>query len=339
MWLAWNDVIGTACIFDSGDYSVNCNISYNCCMARINFDLQQLQAFILVADRGSFRAAADQLHLSPPALSRRIERLETALGARLLNRTTREVSLTSLGRNFLERARAALDDLETAMLGMTELSVSRTGLVTVACVPSAALFFLPSVLGVFAARYPGVRVRVVDESTTGVIASVTSGESDFGISLMGSRIPEIDFEPIYNDPFVLALRREHRLASRSSVAWSELEGEKLIAVARSSGNRQILDHALTKAGLRPSIALEVNHIATLLGMVEAGLGVATVPQMAITPLHSTLVAVRLRNPAVSRRLGLVMRHGATLRPAADAFRTHLRVALKARKKNDAAAPP
>jgi DNA-binding transcriptional LysR family regulator len=307
-------------------------------MERINFDLQQLQAFVLVADRGSFRAAAEQLHLSPPALSRRIERLEAALGARLLNRTTRTVSLTALGRNFLERARAALDDLETAMLGMSGLAATRTGLVTVACVPSAALFFLPSVLGTFSARYPGIRVRVVDESSAGVMQSVASGESDFGISLAGSRIPELDFEPIHTDPFVLALRREHRLARRSAVAWSELEGEKLIAVARSSGNRQILDHALTRAGHRPSIALEVNHIATLLGMVEAGLGVATVPLMAITPLHSTLVAVRLRNPAVSRRLGLVTRHGNPLRPAADAFRTHLRTALKARKKSEAAPP-
>jgi len=300
-------------------------------MLRINFDLQQLQAFIAVADRGSFRAAAEQLHLSPPALSRRVERLEELLGAKLFNRTTRAVALTSLGRNFLERARAALDDLEAAMLDISDLTLARTGLVTVACVPSAALYFLPAVLGSFAARYPGVRLRVVDESSSGVAASVISGEADFGISLAGSRIPELDFEAIHSDPFVLAVRREHRLARRSSVAWRELEGERLIAVARSSGNRQILDHALTRAGIRPAIGLEVNHIATLLGMVEAGLGVATVPLMALAPRHATLVGVRLTGPAVSRRLGLVTRHGASLRPVAEAFRAHLRAALKSRR--------
>ena len=77
-------------------------------MSRINFDLQQLQAFVAVAERGSFRAAADHIHLSAPALSRRIDKLETILGARLFNRTTRSVELTAMGRVFLERARAAL---------------------------------------------------------------------------------------------------------------------------------------------------------------------------------------------------------------------------------------
>jgi len=104
-------------------------------MARINFDLQQLQAFLAVAERNSFRAAAEAIHLSPPALSRRIDKLETILGVKLFNRTTREVELTSLGRVFLERARTALDDLEAAMLGISEVSATRSGSVSVACVP------------------------------------------------------------------------------------------------------------------------------------------------------------------------------------------------------------
>ena len=110
-------------------------------MARINFDLQQLQAFVAVAERGSFRAAADHINLSAPALSRRIDKLETILGARLFNRTTRDVELTPLGRIFLERARTALDDLESAMLGIADIATHRGGRVTVACVPSAALYF------------------------------------------------------------------------------------------------------------------------------------------------------------------------------------------------------
>ena len=300
-------------------------------MKRINFDLQQLQAFIAVAERGSFRAAAEQIALSPPALSRRIERLESVLGARLFNRTTREVELTSLGRVFLERARAALDDLEAAMLGVADLAASRTGLVTLACVPSAALYFLPAVISSFSARYPGIRLRVIDEAVNTVNSSVVSGESDFGISFVGARLPEIDFEPIHTDPFVLAMRREHKLAGRKWVSWSELENERLITVARSSGNRQLLDDALAKAGRHPLSTLEVSHIATLLGMVEAGLGLAAVPRMAVSPQHAALTGVPLRNPTVSRSLGLITRHGATLRPAAEMFRDTLRAALKSRK--------
>lgn len=301
-------------------------------MPRINFDLDQLQAFVAVTERGSFRAAAEQIHLSAPALSRRIERLETSLGVRLFNRTTREVELTSLGRSFLDRARAALDDLENAMLGISDIAQTRSGRVTVACVPSAAAHFLPSVLRSFSERYPGIRLRVVDEAYNQVLASVLSGESDFGISFMHGQVPGIDFDPIQTDPFVLALRRDHRLASRKTVSWSELEGERMIAVSRASGNRQVLDDALAKAGINPVISFEVSHIATLIGMVDAGLGVAVVPRMALPVSHATLTGLALRQPSAGRLLGLITRHGSALRPAAEVFHAHLRCALNSPKR-------
>ena len=278
-------------------------------MARINFDLQQLEAFVAVAERGSFRAAADHIHLSAPALSRRIDKLETILGARLFNRTTRDVELTPLGRVFLERSRAALDDLESAMLGISDIAASRSGRLTVACVPSAAISFLPSVVRSFSEHYPLIRIRVMDEASGLVLSSVVSGESDFGISFLGSQVPGVEFEPIHTDPFVLAVPRSHALAGRETLDWPELECERLIAVARSSGNRQLLDDALAKAGVNPSYRFEVSHIATLLGMVEAGLGLAAVPQLALSPMHPALAGIALCKPAVSRVLGLVTRRG------------------------------
>ena len=299
-------------------------------MARINFDLQQLQAFVAVAERGSFRAGADHISLSAPALSRRIDKLETILGARLFNRTTRDVELTPLGRVFLERARAALDDLEAAMLGISDIAASRSGLVTVACVPSAAIHFLPLVVRSFSERYPLIRIRVIDEAAGPVLASVVAGESDFGISFMGNQIPGVDFDPIHTDPFVLAMPRTHTLSARKSVTWGDLGAERLIAVARSSGNRQLLDDALAKAGVNPSYRFEVSHIATLLGMVEAGLGLAAVPRLALPVSSASLVGVALRRPTVSRVLGLAVRHGATLRAPAQVFHDHLKIALKAR---------
>ncbi|OOG45377.1 LysR family transcriptional regulator [Polaromonas sp. A23] len=300
-------------------------------MARINFDLQQLEAFVAVAERGSFRAAADHIHLSPPALSRRIDKLETILGARLFNRTTRDVELTALGQVFLDRARAALDDLESAMLGITDIAGSRTGRVTVACVPSAAIHFLPSVVSSFAERYPLIRVRVIDEAAGTVMATVVSGESDFGITFMGNQVPGVDFEPIHSDPFVVAMPRRHALAGRKTLSWKNLEAERLIAVARTSGNRQLLDDALAKAGVNPSYRLEVSHIATLLGMVDAGLGLAAVPRLALPKQHPSIVGVALTAPAVSRVLGLATLRGTTLRAPAKMFHDYLHTALKDRR--------
>ncbi len=300
-------------------------------MRHINFDLQQLQAFIAVAERGSFRAAAEEIHLSPPAMSRRIEKLESIIGTRLLNRTTREVELTSVGRVFLERARAAIDDLESAMLGISDIATSRSGRVTVACVPSAAIYFLPQVISSFSAKYPAIRIRVIDESMNQTLQSVLSGESDFGIGFMNTLMPEIKFESIHVDPFVVAMRRDHPLANRKAVGWQEIAGERLISVARSSGNRQLLDDILSKAGLNPNFAFEVSHIGTLLGMVEAGLGVAAVPRMALPANHPSVVGLMLRKPTISRSLGLLSKQGATLRPAAAMFHDHLSQALRRRK--------
>lgn len=300
-------------------------------MVHINFDLQQLQAFIAVAERGSFRAAADQIHLSPPALSRRIEKLESIIGTRLFNRTTRQVELTSIGRVFLERARAAIDDLESAILGISDIAVTRSGRVTVACVPSAAIYFLPQVISGFSAKYPSIRIRVIDESMSQTLQSVLAGESDFGIGFMPTLMPEIAFEGIHIDPFVIAMRHDHPLAKRQSVNWSQIESEQLISVARSSGNRQLLDDVMSKAGLKPNYAFEVSHIGTLLGMVEAGLGIAAVPRTSLPANHPTVVGLPLRKPTISRSLGLLRKQGVSLRPAASMFHEHLYDALRKRR--------
>ncbi|OZI59160.1 LysR family transcriptional regulator [Bordetella genomosp. 4] len=287
-------------------------------MSRINFDLQELQAFVAVAERASFRAAAEDLHLSQPALSRRIEKLEDLLGARLLERTTRRVSLTNVGRVFLERARSAIDELERAVLSIGDLAAQRGGLVTVACVPSVAYYFLPSVIRAYTERFPRIRVRIIDETANTVLNSIVTGRADFGISFFGTQEPDVDFKAVLREDFVLAIRNDHPLARRRSVSWEELSGERFMTVAKESGNRLLIDDALAKSGKRTVSAFEVSHIMTLLGMVEAGLGVAAVPQLAM-PLtrHATLTSLKLEHPRVTRTLGLIARRGRPLAPAAQ----------------------
>lgn len=305
-------------------------------MARINFDLQELQAFVAVAERASFRAAADDLHLSQPALSRRIDKLESILGARLLERTTRRVALTQVGRVFLERARMAIDELESAVLSIGDLAAQRGGLVTVACVPSVAYYFLPSVIRDYTERFPRIRVRIIDETANTVLNSVVTGRADFGISFFGTQEPDVDFKAVLREDFVLAMRRDHPLATRRSVAWEELSQERFMTVAKESGNRLLIDDALAKSGKRTVSAFEVSHIMTLLGLVEAGLGVAAVPQLAM-PLtgHATLTSIKLEHPRVTRTLGLIARRGRPLAPAAQQLYNLIHQAGKTAKRKPA----
>ncbi|HEX7650365.1 MAG TPA: LysR family transcriptional regulator [Noviherbaspirillum sp.] len=283
----------------------------------MNFDLADLRAFVAVAELNSFRAAAESIHLSQPALSRRVEKLEAALGIRLFDRTTRSVSLTAVGRDFSKKARALLDDLEDSLLSMREVASSQVGEVVIACIPSAVYYFLPQVLKEYHAQYPRIRVRILDDGANAVLESVTRGEADFGISIIGTQEPEIEFQSILSESFVVACRSDHPLAVKRQVTWAELDQYDYMTVDKSSGNRLLLDNALATANARPSWRYEARHISTLVGMVEAGLGIAVVPRLSM-PMgkHPTLVSIPLADPSVERTVGLIRRRGRELSPSA-----------------------
>lgn len=283
----------------------------------MGFDIADLRAFVAVAELNSFRAAANSIHLSQPALSRRVEKLETALGVRLFERTTRSVSLTAVGRDFSRKARAILDDLETSLLSMHEIATSQLGEVVIACVPSAVYYFLPNVLRNFHEQYPRIRVRIIDDSANAALESVARGEADFGINIIGTQEPEIEFQVILKERFVVACHRDHPLASLKQVAWAELAKYDFMTVDRSSGNRLLVDLALANSSVRPSWCFEAKHVSTLLGLVEARLGVAVVPRLSMPQgEHATLAMVELVEPTVDRNVGLIRRRGRELPPAA-----------------------
>lgn len=286
----------------------------------MNFDLADLRAFVAVADLGSFRAAAENLHLSQPALSRRVDKLEQALAFRLFERTTRKVELNAMGRSFLPRARHVLAELEGALLGMSELSERIHGLVSIACIPSAVEHFLAGTVRAFHQQFPRIRVRLLDQSAPDILLSVARGEADFGISYLGTQEPDLEFEPLLSEPFVLACRADHPLARRRKLAWAELANHDCVMLAPGSGNRMLIDQALGSAATRVRWSCEVRHVPALLSLVEAGVGVGVVPRHAVRP---GLVGVALAEPSVARSVGVVRPRGRPLPPAAQALRDML----------------
>jgi DNA-binding transcriptional LysR family regulator len=284
----------------------------------INFDLNDLLAFRAVAEVSNFRKAAEVVHISQPAFSRRIDKLEQALGVRLLDRTTRRVSLTAVGRDFSRKVEQLLDDLDHTLLGIRGVAATRMGEVAIAAVPSAVYYFLPQVIRRYHERYPKIRVKVFDASANEVLAAVVRGEADFGLNFMGSQEPGVEFEPLLEERFVAACRRDHPLAHKKQVTWADLSAYDFISVGKSSGNRLLLDQALAGIAQRPQALYEAQHVTTLLGLVEAGLGVAAVPAMAMPAAdHPLLVSVPLTKPVVSRKMGLIRRQGRSLSPAAQ----------------------
>ncbi len=276
----------------------------------VNFDLNDIYAFRALMEYGSFRLAAESICLSQSALSRRIEKLETALGARLFDRTTRRVALTLYGQSFAERSEQLLANVEAVLADIQQASQERTGLVTVATVPSGAYYFMPDIIRQFQARYPRVRIKLIDSSVGNVIDAVSSGQADFGICFGRNLPPNIEFVPLVEDVYVAACRRDHPLAKKTQLTWQDYFQQDYISLDKVSGNRTLLDQALGHiTPERPSIC-ETRHVTTVLGMVEAGIGIAAVPAMSMPAAgHSVLVPLRLVDPVVTRSVGLIRRSG------------------------------
>jgi len=258
----------------------------------LNFDLNDLQAFRSVAELSNFRRAAEAVSISQPALSRRIEKLEEALGVKLLERTTRRVSLTAVGRDFARKVQGLLDELDATLLGIKDVTATRMGEVTIACVPSTVYYYLSQVISRYRERYPRIRVKVFDASANDVLAAVSRNEADFGLNFIGSQEPDIEFQPLLEERFVAACRRDHPLARKRRVSWQDLAEHDFITVTKHAGTR--------------------------LGLVQAGAGVAAVPSLAMPQRdHPLLVSIPLEEPVVTRVVGLIRRRGRSLAPAAQ----------------------
>ncbi|NDJ58568.1 LysR family transcriptional regulator [Enterobacteriaceae bacterium 4M9] len=285
----------------------------------LNFDLNDLLAFRALVEHGSFREAAETVFISQSALSRRIDKLESALGVKLFERTTRRVRLTAAGHTFAPRVDHLLNDLDDALSGISS-PASRHARVTVACVPSAAYYFMPAVIARYKALYPDVHIRLIDTSAGAVCAAVMDGQADFGLSFSGWLDADIEFEWLIEESYVAACRRDHPLAQRKSVSWSDFYTWNYISLDKVSGNRLLLDQALAHTTpARPSVC-ETRHVTTMLGMVEAGLGIAAVPTMALPgDVHPVLTSVPLVEPGVVRQVGIIKRRGRVLSPTAAAL--------------------
>jgi len=281
--------------------------------------LADLRAFVTVAQQRSFAAAAKALHLSQPALSRRISNLEDGVGVRLFDRTTRSVQLTLLGERFLAEVGGLVAEVDRSVENLRDAAQLESGDVTVGCVFSAVHHFLPSVIRTFRARHPRVLVKIIEEGADEVLASVKQGEADFALNYIGMQDPEVDFTPLLKEPYVLAVPIGHPLARRRSVRWQELAEHPQARVSHASRNRLLIDQALAELPPLPRPVCEVRHVSTLIGLVQNGLGVAVVPRLALPTGRSDVVGVKLDHPVVSRTVGLIRRSGRSLSPAAASF--------------------
>jgi len=286
----------------------------------MKIDTLGVQAFIAIAEHGSFQKAADSLYITQTALTRRLQNLEALLGVKLVERTTRSVALTSLGRDFLPQCRRLLSDLAAALLEIQKTGKAQRGDVSIACVPTVGVQYLPRIIQEYSTRHPDNRVRILDHASSGVAAAVLRREAEFGINIAGPHHPELHSVPLLEDRFVLVCRSDHALAGRKRVSWKQLEPYPLIFAGEVSGNRPLLDAALAPQRIALHAFYEVQRSSTAVGLVAEGVAAAVVPSLALQKgAYPSIKVVALTDPVVARTLVLVSRKNAHLSPAAQAL--------------------
>ncbi|MFE3292971.1 LysR family transcriptional regulator [Rhodococcus sp. NPDC059234] len=279
-----------------------------------------LRWFVVLAAEGQVTAAADELRLSQPTLSRRLAALERRLGVELFDRHGRRLTLNRYGRLLHEHAGRALDELVTAEDRITELSSPSTGTVRLDFLHSFGPWLVPDLIRAFRADAPGVRFTLHQDAAGRLADRVLDGHSDLAVISPRPREPDLDWMLLDRQPLALAVPADHALADRTEIGLDEAANERFVAMHPDFGMRSLLDEAAEHAGFTPEIVFESSELATVTGLVSAGLGVALVPVREAAPWPVGVAVVPVRDAAAVREVGMVWSRARTLTAPAARFR-------------------
>ncbi len=282
--------------------------------------LRQIEAFLQVARTKNFTRAGNVLGLSQPALSALISKFEEEVGIKLFNRTTRSVSLTEAGANFLPNAERILMDVHLSIYELREVASLINGRIRIAAPPSICSSELPMLISEFSEEFPGIGISIFERPGNQVVDLVANGQCDFGIGVAASARPDIQFTGIFKDQLIMLCQESHELAERDEIAWSDLRGYPVIAMETATSVRRLMDDAIADAGASVSITSEAHFTSTAIGFVKAGLGVTIQGSSNLDNyVLDGIKQVKLTEPVVDREFGLLRHVERPLSPASTEF--------------------
>ena len=280
---------------------------------------RHLRAIVALARSGKFVAAAAELGISQPSLSRMIQQAESELGAVLFVRATRRVAQTAAGREFVPVAERMLGELMQRSQAIRDLDGRLRGQLVIASLMSLAHHVVPAALVAFRKRHPGIFIQVREGIASGVLEDVRGGLADFGIGAVPEGRREIVVQSVVEEPCCLVLPRRHRLNGRRSVRLADLADEPMISMPADSGLRRVMDTLAQVHGVALNYAIVTSQFTSLFDFVAQGLGVAIVPLSALPPTLERRLATRTLRPAVTRRVGILHLADRPLSAAATGF--------------------
>ncbi|MBP2369975.1 LysR family transcriptional regulator [Pseudonocardia parietis] len=281
--------------------------------------LQQLMYFVAVADVRSFTRAADQVGVTQPTLSRALRTLENELGTPLINRGS-VLTLTPAGEAVLPLAQRMIADSDMVRTTVAEMVGLRSGRVRVGATPSLCIGVLSDVLRVFHARHPGIGVELVEDGAQPLETAVVRNELDVALVIVppDGVDPALHSAPLLRERLSVASPRARQpLNPRNSISVADLARHDLVMVRKGYDLREVTLRAYDEAGVTPRIAVEGGQMDAVLRMVEAGTGVAVVPDLVF--IGRPRLRRTVLTPALYRTVALARRADIAPTPAVIAF--------------------
>lgn len=280
-------------------------------------DTQHLQAFIAVAESGSFSEAAEELHLTQPAVSKRIATLEAQLDTPLFDRLGRRVQLTEGGRALLPRAKQILQAVKDAIRSIDDLRGEVSGMLSLGISHHIGLHRLPPVLESFSKRYPDVHFDIRFMDSEEACEQLNLGAIELGVVTLdpaGTR--PLQRRPIWRDRLQVVVARNHPLANAGDTDLDTLSRHTAILPGLNTYTGQIVKALFRDHKLSLDVSMETNYLETIKMMVSIGLGWSVLPH---TMIDTTVDALPIADVALERTLGCVYHPGRSLSNAAGAF--------------------
>lgn len=245
-------------------------------------DLKRIRHFVMLAEVGSYRRAAERLHMAQPPLSVSIQKLEAELGTRLFDRGPTGVTLTSSGEAVLREAKRLLFYEKQVLAAASDATAGTGGALRIGFVGTTTFGMLQRLLPAYRARYPAVELHLREAPSVSIVEQLEDGALDLGLvrtPLMVSTTATL--LPLEREHLILALPKGHYLSRRDAVRVKDLAGEAFLMYAEgvAASLRSLVMGACQRAGFVPRIAQEATQVQTLLALVESGLGIALVPSV------------------------------------------------------------
>ncbi len=281
-------------------------------------DLAALQAFVTVAETGSFSQAAQALYLTQPAVSKRVAALESDLATRLFDRIGRRVTLTEAGQVLLPRARRIIVELQDSKRAVANLAGAVSGRLGLGTSHHIALHRLPPVLQAFGRDYPDVDLDLRFMDSELVCHAVLQGDLEMGVVTLPLAPPEnLVVHALWDDPMSIVISRAHGLAAQAEVSAADLARFPAILTPRGTYTREVLMQGFAALGVEPVVRMESHYLETIRMMVQVGLAWSVLPDTLIDQRDLRVVSVA--GLSFRRRLGIVRHQARTLSNAAQAM--------------------